>query len=86
MISFGVWTDSDGGFCDGPFDHRKEAEDFLAEQLDEIRRTQGEEDYEDAKADLSVKGICPDHEGQPRIGCEECDAEYDETPEDEDDE
>lgn len=20
--------------------------------------------------------MCPDHEGQPRIGCEDCEAEY----------
>lgn len=47
----------------------------------ELLRTNHESGDTDVRADYySVVLLCPDHEGQPKDGCELCDAEPEEEP------
>lgn len=64
---FGVWSELDGGFLVAQTWSSAEAEKEREQLI-----TDGEDpDY------LTVMDICPDHEEQPRDGCEECNAEDD---------
>lgn len=70
---YGIWTDNDGGFTEAQLYSLEEAEDRLAEIIGESK------DPESEREDLSIKEICPDHEGQVKDGCEECATEYEEA-------
>jgi hypothetical protein len=68
MQEYGIWTASDGGFVetgfygeDGEAAANERLEEYIAEDIDNL-------------SDLSVVEICPDHEEQPKYGCQECEA------------
>jgi hypothetical protein len=79
MTEYGIWVDEDGGFTETGLRSREEAQ----RAIDDMRFAEPcLSDYT-----LSVVEICPDHEEQPKDGCEECSAEPsdEESDDDEDD-
>lgn len=74
MIEYGIWSDLAGGLIDGQMS-KASAE---TERLRLIA-----EDGEEAD-DLKVVELCEQHEEQPKEGCEDCAAEWDEGDGDED--
>lgn len=73
MIEHGIWSDLAGGLIDGQMS--KETAD--AERLRLIA-----EDGEEAD-DLKVVELCEQHEEQPKEGCEDCVAEWEDEESDE---
>ena len=65
-IEFGIWTENDGGFVETGIYSKEEGEKRLVEYL--------EADIDNV-GDLTLVEICPDHEEQPKNGCDECDSE-----------
>jgi hypothetical protein len=66
MQEYGIWTASDGGFVETGFYSDFSAQERLGEYISE----------DPANADdLSVVEICPDHEEQPKYGCQECESD-----------
>lgn len=72
MVEYGIWTDADGGFSEVQMS-RSQADARLVELI--------AEDPDNAD-DLSVVELCGDHEEQPAVGCEECDAAEEDDAED----
>lgn len=72
MTEYGIFSEAAGGCIYAPCYSVKEAE---AERERLIT-----EDGEEAD-DLTVKEICPDHEGEPKDGCEDCWTEEDDEKE-----
>lgn len=80
MEQFGIWTESDGGFCENGYFSHADAAQRIEELIEEARSEgetpdEAEELAEDAKADLRVVEECPDHPEQLKDSCEECGAE-----------
>lgn len=74
---YGIFSESAGGCIFAPC--------YSPEEAERERQRLITEDGEDAD-DLTVRELCPDHEEQPKDGCEECYTEdADETDEDEED-
>ena len=67
MTEYGLFNDE--GCLEAQMYSVEEAEGRRAEYI-----TEGLEEPED----ITVRELCPDHEGQPKDGCEECNAEPDE--------
>jgi hypothetical protein len=82
MMRWGVWTEDGGGFVSDADYTRKVAEDMRAYLIAEA----APEDQQEAADDMTVVAMCNDHDGQPEVGCEDCDAEDAETDDDEEDE
>lgn len=61
----GIWSAQAGGFISAQLYADSEVEQELADFI-----AAGED-----PADLEVLEVCPDHEDEPRIGCQECDEE-----------
>jgi len=61
LHEFGIFSNE--GLIEGQFYSRDEAVEALSERYDE----EGD--------GLKVLEICPEHEGQPKHGCEECDSD-----------
>ncbi|MFD1546966.1 hypothetical protein [Nonomuraea guangzhouensis] len=76
MAEFGIWVDEDGGFAETGFRSSEQAQQGIG---DLVFAEPYLRDYT-----LSVVEICPDHEEQPKEGCEECDAEPGEDDADDD--
>lgn len=70
-ITYGAWSERAGGFINSG-DCATEVANWAADEL----RTLAEEDDTDT---IQIFAICPDHEEQPKNGCEECDAEGDDA-------
>jgi hypothetical protein len=66
---YGIFSESAGGCIYAPCYSREEAEEQRARLVAE----DGEE-----PEDLTIEELCPDHEEQPKHGCEECADEGDE--------
>lgn len=62
MPEYGIWSTGDAGFVERQFWSVKEGVERLVEYAAE----------HGADADLRVVEVCPDHEEQPKHGCEEC--------------
>ncbi|MFI6594941.1 hypothetical protein ACIBHX_01765 [Nonomuraea sp. NPDC050536] len=71
MTEYGIWTENDGGFTEHDLYSLQAANERLAEIIRES------DDPDADREDLRVVELCPDHEGQPKDGCEECNEEYD---------
>lgn len=67
-IEFGIWTENDGGFVETGIYSKEEGEKRLVEYFEEDADNVG---------DLTLVEICPDHEEQPKDGCDECNADED---------
>jgi hypothetical protein len=63
MAEYGIFSESAGGCIFAPCYSVQEAE----QERDRLVAEDGEE-----LDDLTVKELCPDHEEQPKDGCEEC--------------
>lgn len=63
MTEYGIFSESAGGCVYAPC--------YSPEEADEERARLVAEDGEEAD-DLTVHELCPDHEDQPKHGCEEC--------------
>jgi hypothetical protein len=75
-ITYGAWSEGAGGFV-YTGDCATEVANWAA---DELRRLAKDDDTDT----IQILAICPDHEEQPKDGCEECnteDAEDEETEE-----
>jgi hypothetical protein len=64
-IFAGIWSETEGGFVDGPLYTQKEADDALMALYDEDIDNVG---------GLSIVPMCQeeDHDEQPEVGCEIC--------------
>jgi hypothetical protein len=60
MTEYGLFSDE--GMVEGQFYTPEEARAAITDRYD-------------ADDGLEIEEICPDHPGQPRCGCEECDSE-----------
>jgi hypothetical protein len=76
-MAFGIWSEYSGGFIDCGYHTAEDAEVAMEEMIQgEVDADEDPEDAEEAaEEDYSVKQECPEHEEQPKDGCEECDAE-----------
>lgn len=70
MTEYGIFSEAAGGCIYAPCHSVQEAE----QERDRMVSEDGEE-----VEDLTIEELCPDHEEQPKNGCEEC---ADEEPED----
>lgn len=68
----GIWSDAAGGFIDAGLYSEDEAEAAIVSLVAD-GETQG---------DLSVIEVCPEHQEQPKDGCEECAADDDDDEQD----
>lgn len=57
MVEYGLFNDE--GMVEGGFRSLEEAREVIWDRYDE-------------DDELSVLEVCPDHEEQPKYGCEEC--------------
>lgn len=71
MTEYGLFSDE--GCFYGPCYSLAEAE------IEKARYVAEGEDPDD----VTIRELCPDHEGQPKDDCDDCFAEYDETDSDE---
>jgi hypothetical protein len=69
--TYGAWSEGAGGFVYSGVDCATEVANRAADEL----RTLAKDDDTDT---FQILAICPDHEEQPKVGCEECGAESDE--------
>ncbi|MFD9868490.1 hypothetical protein ACFXI8_26970 [Streptomyces niveus] len=64
-ITYGAWSEGASGFVYSGFDCATEVGNWAA---DELRKLAKDDDTDK----IEILGICPDHEEQPKKGCEEC--------------
>ncbi|MFD5566674.1 hypothetical protein [Streptomyces cadmiisoli] len=67
MTEYGIFSEAAGGCIYAPCYFTKEAE----QERDRLVAENGEE-----AEDLTIEELCPDHEEQPKHGCEDCGEEY----------
>jgi hypothetical protein len=63
MTEYGIFSEAAGGCIYAPCYSAQEAE----QERDRMVSEEGEE-----VEDLTILELCPDHEEQPKNGCEEC--------------
>lgn len=71
-ITYGAWSESAGGFVYSGVDCATDAANWAADELRQLAK-------EDDTDKFEILAICPDHEEQPKNGCEECNEEADES-------
>lgn len=64
MPEYGLWSTEDAGFVECQLWSEREAKKRLVEYAAE---------YGCHPDDLKIVEVCPDHEEQPKHGCQECD-------------
>lgn len=67
-ITYGAWSEGAGGFVYSGVDCATDAANWAADELRELAK-------EDDTDKFEILAICPDHEEQPKNGCEECNEE-----------
>jgi hypothetical protein len=72
--TYGAWSEGAGGFVYAPLDCAIEVANWAADELRQLAK-------DDDTDTIKILAICPDHEEQPKDGCEECNAEADEEDE-----
>ncbi|MDX2794058.1 hypothetical protein [Streptomyces scabiei] len=70
-ITYGAWSEGAGGFVYSGVDCATDAANWATDKLRQLAKNDGTDT-------LQILAVCPDHEGQPKNGCEECSAETDE--------
>lgn len=64
MTEYGIFSEAAGGCIYAPCYSTQEAQ----QERDRMVKEDGEE-----VEDLTIEELCPEHEEQPKYGCEECD-------------
>lgn len=64
-ITYGAWSEGAGGFVFSGLDCAIEAANWAADELREYAK-------DDDTDTFQILAICPDHDEQPKDGCEEC--------------